>query len=196
MKKWIAAGCIATLFSCSNTNEFDAELDAKVSKQGNTGQQVNPTASPMPVNNQPVSSQPIVTTTPPPATATATEVSQQPAKTAKGMNPPHGQPGHRCDIAVGAPLNAPPNTAGKNGQTITVNPTSATTTKTAKGMNPPHGQPGHRCDIAVGAPLNAAPAKAGETTQIINNKAEETKPAAADPWKADVKPAKKDSSSH
>src|SRR6188474_1027285 len=29
-------------------------------------------------------------------------------KTAEGMNPPHGQPGHRCDIAVGAPLNSPP----------------------------------------------------------------------------------------
>ena len=26
------------------------------------------------------------------------------AKTAPGMNPPHGQPNHRCDIAVGAPL--------------------------------------------------------------------------------------------
>lgn len=28
--------------------------------------------------------------------------------TAPGMNPPHGQPGHRCDIPVGAPLNAKP----------------------------------------------------------------------------------------
>ena len=27
---------------------------------------------------------------------------------APGMNPPHGQPGHRCDIAVGAPLDSPP----------------------------------------------------------------------------------------
>ena len=27
---------------------------------------------------------------------------------ASGMNPPHGQPGHRCDIAVGAPLNSKP----------------------------------------------------------------------------------------
>ena len=26
---------------------------------------------------------------------------------AEGMNPPHGQPGHRCDIPVGAPLNSP-----------------------------------------------------------------------------------------
>ena len=27
-----------------------------------------------------------------------------PVKTQPGMNPPHGQPGHRCDIAVGQPL--------------------------------------------------------------------------------------------
>src|SRR5690606_31144410 len=30
--------------------------------------------------------------------------------TAPGMNPPHGEPGHRCDIAVGAPLNSPKQT--------------------------------------------------------------------------------------
>lgn len=30
------------------------------------------------------------------------------ATTAAGMNPKHGQPGHRCDIAVGAPLNSKP----------------------------------------------------------------------------------------
>ena len=30
--------------------------------------------------------------------------------TAPGMNPPHGEPGHRCDIAVGAPLNSAPAT--------------------------------------------------------------------------------------
>ena len=29
-------------------------------------------------------------------------------KTAPGMNPPHGDPGHRCDIAVGALLNSAP----------------------------------------------------------------------------------------
>ncbi len=28
--------------------------------------------------------------------------------TAPGMNPPHGQPGHRCDIPVGSPLNSKP----------------------------------------------------------------------------------------
>lgn len=30
-----------------------------------------------------------------------------PQKVAKGMNPPHGQPNHRCDIAVGQPLSLP-----------------------------------------------------------------------------------------
>lgn len=30
--------------------------------------------------------------------------------TGAGLNPEHGKPGHRCDIAVGAPLNSPPAT--------------------------------------------------------------------------------------
>ncbi|MCF8714506.1 hypothetical protein JM658_06640 [Joostella atrarenae] len=59
--------------------------------------------------------------------------------TASGMNPAHGQPGHRCDIAVGAPLTAP-----VDGSLLNINGTT---------LNPAHGQPGHRCDIAVGAPL-------------------------------------------
>lgn len=109
--------------------------------------------------------------------------SAQPAKAAKGMNPAHGQPGHRCDIPVGAPLNSPPGKANQaqaatptpgKGQVIKMNPTatagSTTITPsqapgnvpailqepgaaTAPGMNPPHGQAGHRCDVAVGAPL-------------------------------------------
>lgn len=94
----------------------------------------------------------------------------------KGLNPAHGQPGHRCDIAVGAPLNsAPPQqqvqtTTTQAGQTVQVNPnqknvvtTTTTPVKTAKGMNPPHGQPGHRCDIPVGAPLNSPAAKTTAT---------------------------------
>ncbi len=96
------------------------------------------------------------------------------APTASGMNPAHGEPGHRCDIAVGEPLNSPP---GKNApatptminvdpnkpadnsspninpsqiQTIPVPASSGTT---PPGMNPPHGEPGHNCDLPVGAPL-------------------------------------------
>lgn len=92
----------------------------------------------------------------------------------KGVNPAHGQPGHRCDIAVGAPLNSAPPQQGlvtaQAGQTVQVSQpqvvTTTTTTpvKVAKGMNPPHGQPGHRCDIAVGAPLNSPVAKTTATT--------------------------------
>ena len=77
-----------------------------------------------------------------------------PTTTAPGMNPPHGQPGHDCAIAVGAPLNSKPNTAPQpvspvGAPTLSVPPVS----NTAPGLNPPHGQPGHDCAIAVGAPL-------------------------------------------
>lgn len=97
-------------------------------------------------------------------TATQTQPQTQtvaaPVAVAKGMNPSHGQPGHRCDIAVGAPLNSPvatnsttPQVVSNSGQSVTT--TTMTTAKTPKGMNPPHGQPGHRCDIPVGSPLNS-----------------------------------------
>lgn len=80
---------------------------------------------------------------------------------AKGLNPEHGQPGHRCDIPVGAPLSTPPKTMPAN-QTVNSTPTPPPTpaptqmnltSPDGKKLNPAHGQPGHRCDIAVGAPL-------------------------------------------
>lgn len=82
--------------------------------------------------------------------------------TTAGLNPPHGQPNHRCDIAVGAPLNSAPAPAANQaplqssvGKSTTVTPQPTKTATVAAGMNPPHGQPNHRCDIAVGAPLNS-----------------------------------------
>ncbi|MBK8521747.1 MAG: hypothetical protein WAT20_07820 [Ferruginibacter sp.] len=101
-------------------------------------------------------------------------ITQTTAATAPGMNPPHGQPGHRCDISVGAPLNSKPAapvtaqpattlTAPQQQPQVTMKEVP-TTTKTAPGMNPPHGEAGHRCDIAVGAPLNSKPAPATVTT--------------------------------
>ena len=105
----------------------------------------------------------------------------QPVAPAKGMNPAHGQPGHRCDIAVGAPLNSPagkgnatqaapitktttissngaqPGVVSSNSATITTTnnaaPTTVSPVVTAPGMNPPHGEKGHNCAVAVGAPL-------------------------------------------
>jgi hypothetical protein len=106
-------------------------------------------------------------------------VTQAPVVTKAGMNPPHGQPGHRCDIAVGAPLNSPPGKPAKPaavpGQaafTQATIPTPAATSQpsgtpallrtdtpaaTAPGMNPPHGQPGHQCGVPVGSPLPKTP---------------------------------------
>jgi hypothetical protein len=49
------------------------------------------------------------TTTPTPAPQTVSVGTPQPVKTLPGMNPPHGEPGHRCDITVGQPLNSKPN---------------------------------------------------------------------------------------
>lgn len=88
---------------------------------------------------------------------------------AAGLNPQHGQPGHKCEIAVGAPLSdtakiktAPATTTTTNNNTAIapanlVETKAATSTTFASGLNPKHGEPGHRCDIAVGAPLNSLP---------------------------------------
>jgi hypothetical protein len=110
------------------------------------------------------------------------------AVTAPGMNPPHGQPGHRCDIPVGQPLNSKPapqqgtqnvTVNANQGQTIQIDPNSvqpgkftvengkAKTIKTAPGMNPPHGEPGHRCDIQVGQPLNSKPVPVPQQVQTV-----------------------------
>jgi len=97
---------------------------------------------------------------PPPANSSdQIQLSSPPSQTgtpamAVALNPAHGMPNHRCDIAVGAPLNSAPQT----------NPTAAPRLPTptlnlpaqgsyAADTNPPHGQPGHDCSIAVGAPL-------------------------------------------
>ena len=106
--------------------------------------------------------------TPPPAAAQATKGSGK-------TNPAHGQPGHRCDIAVGASLDGP---ATKPAMSVGTTPSqkpvtmpaplpaatakpaaspAGTAATTAPGTNPAHGQPGHRCDISVGAPLDSKP---------------------------------------
>ena len=70
--------------------------------------------------------------------------------TTVALNPEHGQPGHRCDIEVGAPLNLPARPNLTAPATVAPLPGQA---PVAPGTNPPHGQPGHDCAVAVGAPL-------------------------------------------
>jgi hypothetical protein len=115
-------------------------------------------------------------------TNTAAQSAKAPASgDALAVNPPHGQPGHTCDLPVGAPLNSKPAPAGSITTSATpiqvgapqsgtpqvsvqpsVAPTVAAPTssatpaaKPASGarINPPHGEPGHSCDVKVGDPL-------------------------------------------
>lgn len=157
--------------SCKKEEESTTTTDSKPKEI------IMPRVQPIPAQ----STQPIIQNTPvqnqqPMANGNqAVQMTQTPVTTKPGMNPPHGQPGHRCDIAVGAPLNSPKQTkpTGATGNAVVqqVTPAATTTTSptttaapaildpnaaqttTAPGMNPPHGQPGHQCGIAVGAPL-------------------------------------------
>ena len=102
-----------------------------------------------------------------PPVAPNVQAAPQSGTSTAALNPAHGQPGHRCDIAVGAPLDgsaaaqSPPQidmSKMGNGATTTPVSTGAATTTTTAGLNPAHGEPGHRCDIAVGAPLDGSAA--------------------------------------
>ena len=83
-----------------------------------------------------------------------------------GYNPAHGQPGHNCDLAVGAPLGGASTAAGPQAALATLPTQSSSPNFNASAgtnLNPAHGQPGHDCALAVGAPL---PSKAGVGTPI------------------------------
>ncbi len=77
------------------------------------------------------------------------------------LNPAHGQPGHRCDIKVGEPLNSSSNSLNTNTTPTTTKQSSVILDNSAvpagkKGsgeINPAHGQPGHVCGVPVGSPL-------------------------------------------
>lgn len=167
---------------------------SNIESQGlNTGNLNAPLMNLPGVNNAAVSPgtlpqpQQLVTTTSQPVNISSS------SSTPAGMNPPHGQPGHRCDIEVGAPLNSKPNAAATPAATVTTSTTTpgsgvlaptpqpntpvATTAKvtTPPGMNPPHGEPGHRCDISVGAPLNSKPTTPAATTTPVTTTTVEKK---------------------
>jgi len=118
---------------------------------------------------------PTNTITAPVLTPATTSTTITPVQTASvsgaGLNPEHGKPGHRCDLAVGAPLNSTPtkpqapittptltNTSDISAKNATIVTSSQPVKPAAAGINPEHGKPGHRCDIAVGAPLDSKPA--------------------------------------
>jgi hypothetical protein len=85
---------------------------------------------------------------------------------AAGYNPAHGQPGHTCDLAVGAPLggsSAPQaSPAAALAQTSSPNFKVDANTK----LNPAHGEPGHDCAVAVGEPLPSADLSKAAATPV------------------------------
>ncbi len=118
------------------------------SSEGEGNVQLNQTAQPLPV-----------ATTPQTIDTSKGSVTAQPVQSAVALNPAHGLPGHRCDIAVGAPLNSPANASGPAPVQMQTPQTNAPVMQQAPmnaagvKLNPPHGQPGHDCSIEVGKPL-------------------------------------------
>lgn len=130
--------------SCSaegtkNTAADDAETDAILMNAS----PVSPGAS---------SAQSATVLSSPAGQSKPTQGSTQAAKTLAATNPPHGEPGHRCDIEVGAPLNSPA-AATTTPPAAQAQPAAAKPAASSGRVNPPHGQPGHDCAVAVGAAL-------------------------------------------
>lgn len=190
-KVYVASALIAAtvLVSCAGNDDKEV-VDKSIIPAGSettTAQPAAPAAANANMVAQPVNAPVIPGTTPVNITPQTTTMNVSPQNntmitapqtmtqtvvqtpTAAGMNPPHGQPGHRCDISVGAPLDSKPAPAPTTVTTqqqqpqVTMKEVPAAV-KTAPGMNPPHGEPNHRCDIAVGAPLNSKPAAPVQVT--------------------------------
>ena len=92
--------------------------------------------------------------------------SQQVNAATPSLNPAHGQPGHRCDLAVGAPLPGAAQVNINPQPSVAVSNPVVTATAASPKLNPAHGQPGHRCDISVGAPLPDANATVQPTPTV------------------------------
>ncbi len=99
-------------------------------------------------------------TTPMPTTSSTT------TSDGVALNPPHGEPGHVCEIPVGQPLDGsgssgteniqmqPP--AGMDVSTTVIDPSQTQTPEVqlpSGTPNPAHGLPGHVCAVGVGEPL-------------------------------------------
>ncbi len=95
------------------------DLEPQESSQDSTAtvvQTMVPDASAVPTPQANVAAQTMTTAQP-----QMQQTQAQPTAVAPGMNPAHGQPNHRCDIAVGAPLNSPKKMAAQPAMTINPN---------------------------------------------------------------------------
>ena len=120
--------------------------------QNRAGNQVAPPPAPVQVNTQPIAN---------PVPSNTVSTAQPVQNNNVALNPKHGQPGHRCDIPEGSPLNSasanqPVNVQAQPQQQLTSPVISQPPVNKTAGqvkLNPAHGQPGHDCAIPVGQPL-------------------------------------------
>lgn len=186
MKRIIYALGLIGLSACNNTNSNTTQATnsselpglqttAKATTEQQTGLLTNPEHGKpghdcaLPVGAplaQKKNLQPAVTApSAPPATVVApqpqpqvqVQVETPNPKSGQKVNPPHGQPGHDCAVAVGAPLTQKSNVQKVVAPTTTITstpPVAAPKPSNGQKINPPHGQPGHDCAVAVGAPLS------------------------------------------
>ena len=152
-----------TILSCSTSNKNDRQTRTQSQSQSSNNEAI--TSSPP--GNESASSASSNQAVPSESASPAISGQTIPAETAANvvLNPPHGEPGHSCDIPVGSPLNPPAATAAprvsfaptvENAARLGSSRTSRSTSPAAGSgapLNPPHGEPGHRCEIPVGSPL-------------------------------------------
>lgn len=137
MRKVIIAfftlGILTSFVACNNNSEVDTSTNHDSSSVAATtpvGSNQNPAISAAPASD---------------------------SLTSPGVNPPHGQPGHRCDIPDGTPLTPPTEVNATSSLSATnplsVSPQSVASPTAGSKPNPAHGAPGHDCSIPVGSPL-------------------------------------------
>lgn len=107
-----------------------------------------------PISSTPVLTDSVSTETPQEVNLSAPEASAPASGSDVALNPPHGQPGHRCEIPVGAPLDGSAAAAPQAAPQGVTTPTPIFNNQSSDvKINPPHGQPGHSCAVPVGSPL-------------------------------------------
>ena len=197
---FVIAVCSIVFISCGNNSTDDNAATTTAAPAT-----ITPASTTQPVATQQNPAASGSTVAPPPSLAPG-QLTQSGSTKGVTYNPAHGQPGHDCAIAVGAPLKTQSGTATTatpvqiTPQTTQSAPVVQTTTappptivpvsQPSAGqpkLNPAHGQPGHDCAIAVGQPLkstttnvspiiNTQPTQAAQTTT-----APASKPVAGQP---------------
>ncbi len=151
MNKRFLSACIAAIIclnACSEQAEYDSSLTIPATSSSSVSS-VDTLKSMLPETAQaPITISKQVT----PSIAAPSSSS----KNIAALNPKHGAPGHRCDIAVGAPLNSTVQPEPQATPVIQISPAKPKALINSGGtfkLNPAHGQPGHDCKIPVGEPL-------------------------------------------